>query len=209
MKKQKKKNSMLRILAAGDIHGDTRLVKKLAEKAKKENVDLVILAGDLTFADTETKNLIGPFVKAKKKVLLVPGNHETMATTDFLAELYPDTHNLHGYSMKVKDVGIFGAGGADIGITSVSERNMLETLKKAHSGIKDLKKKIMITHMHPAGTKSEMSGFEGSVSIKKAVEKFKPDFLIHSHIHETEGIEDKIGKTKVLNVGRRGRIIEI
>lgn len=209
MKEEKNKEKKLRILAAGDLHGDTNLVKKLAERAKKENVDLVILAGDLTFADTQTKNLIGPFVKAGKKVLLVPGNHETMATTDFLAELYPNTHNMHGYSMKIKDVGIFGAGGADIGITVVSEKEMMETLNRAHEGIKDLKKKIMITHMHPQSSASEMSGFEGSVSIKKAIEKFKPDLLIHSHIHEAEGIEDKIGKTKILNVGRRGRIIEL
>lgn len=202
-------NKKLKILAAGDIHGDTNLVKKLAERAKKEDVDLVILAGDLTFADTDTKNLIGPFVKAGKKVLLVPGNHETMATTDFLAETYPDTHNLHGYSMKIKDVGIFGAGGADIGITVVSEKEMMETLNKAHNGIKDLKKKIMITHMHPKNSISEMSGFEGSISIKKAIDKFKPDILIHSHIHEAEGIEDKIGKTKILNVGRKGKIIEL
>lgn len=202
-------NKKLRILAAGDIHGNTSLIKALAEKAKKEKVDLVILAGDLTFADNKTDNLIVPFVKAGKKVLLVPGNHETIATTNFLAEMYPNTKNIHGYSFKTGDIGIFGAGGADIGITVVSERQMFETLKKAHYGVKDAKRKIMITHMHAAGTSSEISGFEGSKSIRKAVEKFKPDLLIHSHIHEAEGIEDKIGKTRVINVGRRGRIIEI
>mgnify|MGYP001572434325 CR=1 FL=1 len=56
-----------KILAIGDIHGDTGLVKKLAERAKKENIDLIILAGDLTLMEMQTKNLIGPFVKAKKR----------------------------------------------------------------------------------------------------------------------------------------------
>lgn len=199
----------LKILAAGDMHGDTSLIKKLAEKAKKERVDLVILAGDLTLAESSTDNLIGPFVKAGKKVLLVPGNHETIATTDFLAKMYPDTHNIHGYSFKAGDVGIFGAGGANIGITAISEKEMFETLKKAHEGIKYSKRKIMITHMHAKGTSSEISGFEGSASIRKAIQQFKPDLLIHSHIHETEGIEDKIGNTKIINVGRKGKIIEI
>ena len=50
----------LRILAAGDIHGDSKFTKKLAEKAEKENVDLVILTGDIT-GWTETKDLIKPF----------------------------------------------------------------------------------------------------------------------------------------------------
>ena len=203
------KNKKIKILAAGDIHGDTGLVKKLAERAKKESVDLVILAGDLTMAEHSIKNLIGPFVKAKKKILIIPGNHETFATTDFLAELYPDTHNLHGYSIKAGDIGIFGAGGADMGISRVSDKEMFETLKKAHEGIKNSKKKIMVTHMHPQGSKSEISGFEGSYGIRKAIKEFSPEILIHSHIHELEGMEEKIGKTRVINVGRKGKIIEI
>ena len=38
----------MKILAAGDIHGDTGLAKKLAERAYSHKVDLVILCGDLT-----------------------------------------------------------------------------------------------------------------------------------------------------------------
>ena len=204
------KRKKTKILAIGDIHGDTGLVKKMAERAKKENVDLVILTGDLTFAEMSTKNLIGPFLKAKKQVLLIHGNHESIATADFLANLYsPETKNIHGYSFKKNDVGIFGAGGADIGPDVLNESKVFGLLKKGHDGIKNMEKKIMITHMHAEDTRSEFSGFPGSSGIRKAVEKFKPDFLLHSHIHEAEGIEDKIGKTKVINVGRRGKIIEI
>lgn len=84
----KKDADKLKILAAGDIHGDIGLAKKLADRAKKENVDLVVLCGDLTLAEKSTSNIIGPFKKNNKKVLLIPGNHETVATADFLAELY-------------------------------------------------------------------------------------------------------------------------
>ena len=101
----------MKILAAGDLHGDLRLVKELSERAKKEKVDLVILCGDLTLAEISTKGIIGPFVEKGLKVIFVPGNHESFATADFLAELY-DVKNLHGYSIKYKDIGIFGAGGS-------------------------------------------------------------------------------------------------
>ena len=200
----------LRILASGDIHGDTGLAKKLAEKAEKEKVDLVILCGDITFAEQSTKNLIGPFVKKHKKVLLIPGNHESVATADFLAELYGAT-NLHGYSIKIGDVGLFGAGGANIGLNRMNEKEIYDILKKGNDKIKDLKKKIMVTHVHPSGTKIEKFTrfFPGSIGIKKAVEKFKPDILLCSHVHEAEGIEEKIGKTRVINVGKRGKIIEL
>lgn len=198
----------MKILAAGDIHGNTRTAKKLAEKADKEQVDLVVLCGDIIEAEGSTENLIGPFAKRGKKVILIPGNHESLATVNFLAELYGAT-NLHGYSMKVEDVGLFGCGLSNIGIFAIKENEMLDTLERGFSKIKDTKRKIMITHMHPAGTESEFSGFKGSKSIRKAIEKFKPDFALFSHIHEAEGIEEKIGKTKLINVGIEGRIIEI
>lgn len=198
-----------KILAVGDIHGDTGLSKKLAEKAKKENVDLVILSGDLTWAEQSLKGIIGPFVKAKKQVLLIPGNHETVATADFLAEMYSPTKNIHGYSFVKDDIGIFGAGGTEMGIHAIEDSEIFELLKKGHERIKDLKKKIMVTHMHHKGSKAEFSGFPGSKSVKKAINEFKPDILINSHIHEAGGLEENIGKTKVINVSRTPKIFEI
>jgi len=197
-----------KILAVGDIHGDTGLVKKLAKKAKEENVDLVILAGDLTFAEQSTKNLIGPFLKVKKQVLVIPGNHESIATVDFLAEMYPNAKNIHGYSFVKNGLGIFGAGGGDI-IIRTPDKEIFSLLKKAHEGVKGAKKKIMVTHMHPRGSKSEFSGFPGSSAVRRAINEFHPDILISGHIHEAGGIEEKIGKTKVINVARKAKIFEI
>lgn len=198
-----------KVLAVGDIHGDTGLVKKLAEKAVKENVDLVILAGDLTFAEQSTKDIIGPFIKAKKQVLLIPGNHESIATVDFLAEMYPNTTNLHGYSFRREDLGVFGAGAGDIGINQIKDSEIFEVLRKGHESIKDLNKKIMVTHMHPRGSRQEFSGFPGSNAVRRAIKEFKPDFLISAHIHEASGMEEEIGKTKVINVSRKEKIFEI
>ncbi len=208
--KKPKREEKLKILAAGDIHGDIGLAEKLAEKAKKEHVDLIVLCGDLTLADISTENIIGPFKKRHEKVLLIPGNHETVATADFLAELY-GVKNIHGYSVKYKDVGIFGAGGANIGLFQIDEKETYDLLKKGHDKIKYLKKKIMVTHVHPTGTKMEKftTIFPGSKGVRKAVEKFKPALLLCSHVHEAEGIEEKIGNTKVVNVGKRGKVIEI
>lgn len=208
--RKKSEKHKLKILASGDIHGDIGLAKKLAERAEKENVDLVILCGDVTFAEQSVEGIIGPFVKKHKKVLLVPGNHETVATADFLADFY-DIKNIHGYSVKYKDVGIFGAGGANIGLHQITEKEMYGLLKKGFDKIRYLKKKIMVTHVHPTGTKMEKftKFFPGSEGIKKAVDKFHPDILLCSHVHEAEGIEEKIGKTRVINVGKKGKIIEI
>ncbi|MBN1644879.1 metallophosphoesterase [Candidatus Woesearchaeota archaeon] len=201
----------MKILAAGDLHGDTRVAQKLAQKAEKENVDYVILCGDITYAEQSTEGLIGPFIAKGKKVILIPGNHETLATADFLAELY-GAKNLHGYSIKTKDkIGIFGCGGANIGLSQLTEDEIFEKLKKGFENIKDLTKKIMVTHVHPAESKMEKftQFFPGSTGVTKAIKQFKPDFLLCSHVHEAEGIEEKIGNTKVINVGKKGKIIEV
>ena len=202
-------NKKTKILAVGDLHSDERLIKKLAEKAEKENVDIVILTGDLTFFEESTKNIVGPFLKTKKQVLIIPGNHESSATVDFLAEYYSNTKNIHGYFFIRNNLGIFGAGGADMGAHQLRDKEIFSLLEKGHEKVKNLEKKIMVTHMHPSKTKSEFSGFPGSDSIRKAIEKFQPDIAVFSHIHEASGTEDMIGKTRAINVSRKGKIFEI
>lgn len=200
----------MKILAAGDIHGDSRLAQELADKAEKEKVDLVVLCGDLTQFEQGTENLMKPFVEKHKKVLLVPGNHESVATIDFLSKFYGLT-NLHGYSIKMNDVGLFGASGVNLGIHQMPEEEIYNLLKKGHEKVKDVKKKVMVTHVHPADTKMEKftQFFPGSTGIKKAIDSFQPDFMLCSHVHEAEGIEEKVGKTTVINVGKKGKIFEI
>jgi len=206
----KKLKSELKILAAGDLHGDTTQAKKLASKADREEVDLVILCGDLTNFEQSTDNIIGPFVKKKKKVLLIPGNHESIATADFLAKFY-GVKNIHGYSVKYKKIGIFGCGLANVGLSQLSEKEFYSVLKKGFDNIKYLRKKIMVTHVHPSESRMEkFSKFvPGSSGVKKAIDKLHPDILLCSHVHEAEGIEEKIGKTRVINVGKEGKIIKV
>lgn len=199
----------LKILAVSDIHGDSKQIKTLAEKAERENVDLVVLCGDIT-GWTETKNIIKPFKDKDKPVLLIPGNWDSFATIDFIANLY-GVRNIHGYSAIYKNIGFFGAGGAEAspgpGITT--EKELFNTLKKAHASLKGIEKKIMVTHEHPSPSLSELSGIRGNKAITEAIKQFRPNILIHGHIHEAAGIEEKIGTTRVINVGKEGKIIEI
>ncbi len=205
-----KTRKKFKILAAADIHGRSELAKKLAEKAEKEKVDLVVLCGDI-LGFQETSGILKPFKDKNQKVLIVPGNHESFATADFLAQLY-GVKNIHGYSVKYENIGIFGAGGTTdftAFLNKMSEDELFTTLKKAHDSLKGIEKKIMVTHMHPIGKQTELLGISGSEAITKAIKLFKPDILLHGHIHETSGFEEKIGNTRVINVGRNGKIIEI
>jgi Icc-related predicted phosphoesterase len=204
MEEQKKEK--LKILAAGDIHGNPEISKKLAEKAEKEKVDLVVLLGDIT-GMLPTKNIIKPFTDKKQKVIFVPGNWETKADADTLSKMYGIKNIEKGYVV-YKHTGIFGIGSADWSLYP-DESKTFKHLKEQHEKIKNLEKSIMISHLHAAGTKSELSGIPGDEALRKAIDKFQPDLFIAGHIHELEGVEEKIGKTKVVNVGKKGKIFEI
>jgi Icc-related predicted phosphoesterase len=123
--------------------------------------------------------------------------------------MYSNTKNIHGDSFIKENLGVFGAGGADIGIHQIGESEIFELLKKGNENVKGLDKKIMVTHLHPRGSKSEFSGFKGSKSVRKAIYEFEPDVAVFAHIHEAAGTEEKIGKTRAINVSGKGKIFEI
>ncbi|MCD6575781.1 MAG: metallophosphoesterase family protein [Nanoarchaeota archaeon] len=202
----------MKILAASDVHGDKSVIEKLVAKAKKEKVDLIILAGDLTFFENDLTGIIGPFKELEKKIIIIPGNHETFATAEFLAKQYgPGVYNLHGRSVLFyNEIGIFGAGGADVGLFQIGDEEIEKLLEKAHKPIKDAKHKILVTHIPPYGTNIDaLWQHVGSKGVRRVIEKIQPEIALCGHIHETFGKSAKIGKTTVVNVGKDGIIIEI
>ena len=199
---------MVRIFAAGDFHGDKATAQNLAQRAIDEKADLIILNGDIVEED-DTEGVMYHFVKTGKPIFLVPGNHDWFAT-DFLAAQYK-ADNLHGKSVQHGNVAIFGCGGTNIGMNMLTEKEIYDTIKYTHKTIANVQKKLLVTHIHPAGTIMEsFSQFvKGSIGLRKAIETAKPDIVVCGHVHEAEGIEEKIGNTLVINVGKKGKLIEL
>jgi putative phosphoesterase len=199
----------MKILAASDLHGDKDVAVSLANKAIENNVDLIILAGDLTLSDNLNKYMLKPLKDTGKKILILSGNHDSPATIDFLAEYYK-LHKIENTYYIHENIGIIGRGGANIGPFALEEQKIFEDIKANHEKIKNLDKKILVTHVHPSGTLAEKmtNVFPGSTGIKKAIEELQPDIAICGHVHEAEGLEEQIGKTRIINVGEKGKIIE-
>ena len=193
----------LRILAAADLHGEVGIAKRLSEKAKKGKVDLVVLAGDVYGYGEGKPGILKPFKKAEQKVVFVPGNCDFDEEYELLAK---DGRCIHNYYVTYEGVGIAGIGSPNWKLSL--DRKDLRSIKKNFNRMKT-KKRVLVSHLHAKGTKAEFSGIVGDEVLRKAVKDFKPDLLIAAHIHEGEGIEDRIGKTKVVQVGRKGKILEI
>ena len=198
----------MKILAVSDVHGDSGLIKRLAKKAEKEKVDMIIIAGDLTWFNQPAKNIISPFIENKKPILAIHGNHDVQTLSSELERVYKGVVDLHGKNFTKNNIGFFGSGTTDWGFYE-DEKQVYKELSRAHEKIKDLKKKIMVAHCPPEGSKIELLGFPGSRGVRKAIDKFKQDFLICGHIHQGGGIIEKIGNTKVINVARSPVIFEI
>ena len=199
----------MKILAASDIHGNEELVKRLADEAEKHNVDVVLIAGDMSEFGELANGMIGPFLAKGKKVAFVTGNHETPGVAEMLVEKYKIT-NIQGHSVMYDNVGIFGCGGANIlGMNFLSDEEIFDYLENGFRYVNKAKKKVMLTHVHPKGSLIERFSFPGSEAVTRAIYELKPDIHICGHIHEMEGFEEKIDGTNVVCVGSRGKIIEI
>ena len=197
----------LKILAAGDFHGDSRAAEKLAEKAEIEHVDLVILSGDIHGHQT-AKGMIYPFQKRGQKVVFIPGNWDTSVEANQMRDLY-GIKNIDCYHVNYNGVDIVGIGSPDFRL-KLDEKKTRIRLEKIFEKLKDKNsQKVLVSHLHTAGSLAEFSGIPGDRAVARAVKQFQPDILIQSHIHEAEGLEQKIGKTKVFQVGRKGKIIEV
>ena len=197
-----------KILAIADIHGDSMLVKQAAKKAKKENVDLVIVAGDFTWFGQPAKGIVSPFLKNKIPLLAMPGNHDPQTISQELEQIYRGVVDIHKKYFEKNKIGFFGTGTTDWGFYE-DGKIVYDELKNAHKKIKNLKKKIMISHCPPEGSKIELLGCPGSQGVRKALDKFQPDFLICGHMHEGGGLIETIGKTTVINVARKPIVFEI
>ncbi len=164
----------LKILAFSDVHGNQTTLDKLAAKAKEEDVDFVVINGDFSPPTSENScppNMISRFLKLGKKVFVLPGNHETETTVQMLEQVY-GVKGLHGsYYLVDGDIGIFGCGGAELGPIPTSDAEIFDRLKYAFDKVKHCRKKIMVTHSHPAGSVMEKftSFFPGSSAVRKAI----------------------------------------
>ena len=89
--------------------------------------------------------------------------------------------------------------------------------KAANSRFKKLinhnkdKKIVLVTHAPPYKTRLDKlaGGHCGNKSIRQFIDKNRIDLLICGHLHENFGKEDRIKKTKCINPGPFGKIVEI
>ncbi len=201
----------MRYLILADVHGSIGNLDKVLEYARAEGIKSIILLGDLP-AYGELKNQKGNIDWCRRildklkdfNLLAIPGNCDTPAILD---ELDGRGISLHKKIKAEKDMNLIGFGGStvtpyqtpfELGEEEIHD-GLEKLMKKTGSG-----KKILLMHQPPWNTRCDVTyqgGHVGSTALREIIERYQPNIVLCSHIHESGGTKDVIGETRIYNTG--------
>ena len=201
----------MKILAFTDIHGSLLALKRIEQKAKTQKPDLLVCAGDISIFEHGIMGILRRLNKLNKKIIIIHGNHEDHSTFRKLSRLFKNITFIHKNHFIEDNVLFLGYGGGGFVMIDREFEKIANTKFKKIIKNNNGKKIILVTHAPPYKTRLDklIQGHCGSKSIRHFAEKNKVDLLICGHLHENFGKEDKIKKTKLINPGPFGKIVEV
>jgi Icc-related predicted phosphoesterase len=173
------------LLVCSDLHGSDKALDVLKNALEDDAFDAVVVCGDFTTNGSPkyVKNLLSQVVGVP--VLGVPGNCDTTAIADLLAQAGA---SVHGRRMDVKGLRLFGFGGAPpspYGMPfEVDEETMAEGIRAV--GVRG---GIMVTHTPALGMNdlSKAGHHMGSKALLDVTRELRPRLALSGHIHEARG----------------------
>lgn len=195
------------VINIADIHGNASPISEMGDVLS--SADLILLSGDITHfgGEKEASKIIKEIESYNSNILAVTGNCDTNEVDTFLEK---ENMQVHGRSIDIEDVTIFGAGGSlpcpKPTPNIYTEEEYAEILGSATQGIEENTPKIMVSHNPPINTLNDTLGTGGHVGskiVREIIEEIEPLVCFTGHIHEAPGI-DEIGITKIVNPGPLG-----
>ena len=200
----------MKILTFVDLHGNIGSLRKIVERGKKDDIDLVICAGDISVFGDKLNKLVEMCSKMKKPFLMIHGNHESEEEIDKACRPFETCVNIHRAGFSGPDFTVLGYGGGGFNKVDKGFEKAAKIFKKILKQ-RQGHKIILVTHAPPYNTAVDRIGKNpvGNKSIREFIVSAKPDLVICGHLHENAGKKDKIGKTLVINPGYKGKIIAL
>lgn len=198
----------MKVLAFVDSHGWFDILDSIHEKVVKENIELVLCAGDVSVFSRDIKLILDRMNELGCKVLLIPGNHEEPSHLEKLCRDYENIIYLHQGSYVWGNYFFFGYGGG--GFSKRDER-FARIAKKVEKDIEDGMKLVLLLHGPPYGTKLDlvMDDHVGNQDYTDFIKRAKPELVVCGHLHENSEKQDRIGNSKIINPGPDGKVLDI
>jgi Icc-related predicted phosphoesterase len=197
----------LKLLIFSDIHSNHKALERLAAT----EADYYFAAGDLVNwarGLDECGRILQPLAG---RVYVLPGNHESAGQITAFCNQF-GFHDFHGQALRIGAHHVAGLGYSSPTPFNTpgeySEAELAEQLAP-FAGLDPL---VLICHAPPHGTALDRvhDGLHaGSRSVREFVDRHQPEYLFCGHVHEAEGAQIEIGKTKAINVGKRGYLLEL
>ncbi len=145
------------------------------------------------------------------RVYVLPGNHESAAQVTSFCKQF-GFHDFHGQSLRIGTHHVAGLGYSNPTPFHTPGEYSEAELADRLSPFAALRPLVLICHAPPRDTALDRVREKlhaGSRSVREFVDRHQPDYLFCGHIHEAEGVEIEIGRTKAVNVGKRGYLLEL
>ena len=191
----------MKILAISDPHGNYSKINDLLKLDMLQNIDMVLIAGDITDFGPDYKaiELIKMFTVP---VIAVPGNCDNRGIIEVLNS--SKAINLHNNFITIENLTLIGFGGSNptpfntpFEMDEDEIEQCLKELLKIVEKSPENNIKLLLTHAPPYETLDEINiGHVGSRAIKKFVDYM--DIVVCAHIHEARGVM-KVGDTTIVN----------
>ncbi|HVP44961.1 MAG TPA: metallophosphoesterase [Bryobacteraceae bacterium] len=197
----------MKLLIFSDIHSNHAALERLMTI----EADYYFAAGDLVNWGRGLDACGKIMAKRADKVYVLPGNHES---EDQIAGFCTQFgfRNFHGRTPKIGQHHVAGLGySSPTPFNTPGEYSEAEMANRL-SAFQKLNRLVLICHAPPYGTALDRirDGVHGgSRSVREFIDRHQPEYFFCGHIHEAEGAETQIGKTKAANVGKRGYLLEL
>ncbi len=221
---------MTRFIYATDLHGSLDLYEKLLGYAVSEEVDAVLIGGDISplaaipVQRDFLQNYLVPRLrdfrkKHKKEIFIIMGNDDFSVNMDVLEKAEQEgilkTSNMKSHRFRE----IFITGYSYIAPTPFLIKDWERLEQEIKKDLRALAKKsdpsktIFMFHIPPYKTRLDRlwnGESAGSIAVKEFIEEFQPLLTLHGHIHESPDMsgawKEKFGKTVGINPGN-GRYV--
>jgi hypothetical protein len=198
---------MSRLLVFSDIHNDARALERLMAV----DADYYFAAGDLVSWGRGLDKM-GEIMKPRAgRVYVLPGNHETEADIAAFCARFGFV-NFHGGTVQVGEMQVGGLGYSSPTPFDTPGEYSEEEMAERLTEFEKLDNLAMVCHTPPLDTALDRvhEGLHaGSSAVRDFIERVQPAHFFCGHIHEAEGVVVQMGRTRAMNVGKKGYLLEV
>ncbi len=197
----------MKLLIFSDIHNDWNALERLLET----EADYYIAAGDQVTWSRGIEQC-GEILAARgDRVYVLPGNHESAGQVAGMCARH-GLHNLHERYFEAGPYQVAGLGYSNPTPFHTpgeySEMQIGERLQK----FARLSPLVLVCHCPPEGTALDRvrpGVHAGSTAVREFIERHQPAWFFCGHIHEAAGVSTEFGRTRAINVGKQGYLLEL